>query len=251
MDPLLLLKTLSIGLVLVAAIIGGAYPYYKKWKTGTFEFPIGEALASGIFLGAGLLHMLGDAAKDFDHLHVSYPYPFLIAGITFLFFLSLEHIGREIFEHKGQNTKVFAFVTLIMLSIHSFLTGTALGLGESSSVVFIILIAILAHKSAASLALATQINKSQLKPKIGIGLFLIFALMTPLGIILGEVINSLLTKNVYLEPTFNAIAAGTFIYLGTLHGLSRSFMVKKCCNLKNFFFVLLGFSIMAIVAIWT
>ena len=52
----------------------------------------------------------------------------------------------------------------------------------------------------------------------------------------------------YLSP---AASAGTFLYLGTLHGLSRAVMVQQCCNLKQYTFVIIGFSLMAIVAIWT
>ena len=82
-------------------------------------------------------------------------------------------------------------------------------------------------------------------------MYTIFCISTPIGILFGTYLTQLISPNSLLEPIFNSIAAGTFIYLGTLHGLSRSFMVKKCCNLKNFSFVVLGFTIMAVVAIWT
>lgn len=251
MYELTFLKIISIVLVLITALFAGAYPFVKKWRKGLIDFPLGQALASGVFLGAGLIHMLGDSASQFEQLHVDYPVAFLLAGVTFLIFLFLEHWGREIYEHEGTHSKSFAMIAMVMLSIHSLLAGAALGLGENSSIVLILLLAILAHKWAASFALAVQINKSSLNHKLGLMLFLIFAVMTPLGILLGTIISSTLDKNIYLEPVFNALAAGTFLYLGTLHGLSRSFMIEKCCNLKNFTFVVIGFSVMAVVAIWT
>ena len=251
MHQLTLLKIISIALVLITALFAGAYPFVKKWRQGLIDFPLGQALASGVFLGAGLIHMLGDSANQFEQLHIRYPLAFLLAGVTFLIFLFLEHWGREINEHAGNKSKSFVMIAMLMLSIHSVLAGAALGLGENSSVVFILLLAILAHKWAASFALAVQINQSTLNHKLGLILFLIFCLMTPFGILMGTVISSSLDKNVYLEPVFNALAAGTFLYLGTLHGLSRSFMIEKCCNLKNFTFVVIGFSVMAVVAIWT
>lgn len=245
------LKWLSIALIFGTAILGGAYPFFKKLQTGAhFESMTGQALAAGIFLGAGLIHMLGDAAHGFIGLRIDYPYAFLLAGAMFLFLLLLEHLGQEISEHQGEQTSFFAILALIMLSIHSFLEGAALGLTRSISVEMVLLFAILAHKWAASFALAVQINKTNLCFSLGLLLFTFFALMTPIGILLGTFVTYY-SSNLILEPIFNSLAAGTFLYLGTLHGLSRALMIKKCCNLRIFSFVIIGFAVMAVVAIWT
>jgi zinc transporter ZupT len=116
--------------------------------------------------------------------------------------------------------------------------------------VFIILLAILAHKWAESFSLSVQINKTTLSIKSSLIIFFIFSIMTPLGIMLGSSIASMSSLHPLLEPIFSALAAGTFIYIGTLHGLSRSAMIQ-CCNLKHFSFLILGFVLMAVVAIWT
>ena len=249
---LLTLKISSLLLILLVSLLAGIYPFYKKARTRqVLDLPIAEALASGIFLGAGLLHMLADSAQDFIGLGYHYPIPFLLAGGMFLFLLWLEHMGREVQEHKGGNRASFAVLAVLMLSIHSLLEGTALGLGGTISSFLVIFFAIIAHKWAAAFALATQINKSSLNAQVGMGLFLIFALMTPFGILLGDFIVTDLKTHLLVEPIFSALAGGTFLYLGTLHGLSRSFMINKCCNLHHFAFVIVGFSLMAIVAIWT
>jgi zinc transporter ZupT len=247
---LTIVKVLSVALVFITAVFSGVYPFIKKWRSGISSFPAGQALASGVFLGAGLIHMLGDASSDFTALHYNYPIAFLIAGCTYLVFLALEHIGQELFKQKNQQTNGFAIIAFLMLSIHSLFAGAALGLSVNLSVVLVLLLAIMAHKWAASFALATQLNQSRLNKKTALALFVTFTVMTPLGIYFGDIISTTLNKDSLVEPVFNAIAAGTFIYLGTLHGLSRSFMVDKCCNLKNFSYVIVGFSIMAIVAIW-
>ncbi len=241
----------SLLLVLVVTVLSGAYPFIKKMQSQQgYDFPIGESLAAGVFLGAGLIHMLGDASQGFYQLHFDYPIAFLLAGGTFLFFLLLEHIGKEIYHHQG-SSNAFAILAVIMLSIHSFLAGAALGLTQSLSMGVIILLAILAHKWAASFSLAVQINKSNLSIKMGILLFAIFALMVPLGIILGNEATVHLNSNPMIEPIFSSLASGTFLYLGTLHGLEKSVMIKQCCSLSKFSFVVVGFIIMAIVAIWT
>ncbi len=251
LNELVIIKVVSILLIFMTAAIAGVYPFFKRWRSGITDLPIGQALASGVFLGAGLIHMLGDSSADFIALHYDYPMPFLIAGATFLFFLALEHVGREFYEHQGASASGFALVAFMMLSIHSLFAGAALGLSTHLSVVLVLLAAIIAHKWAASFALATQIAKSDLAKRTGIILFCVFTIMTPLGIYLGNLISSTLDHYALIEPIFNAIAAGTFLYLGTLHGLARSFMIEKCCNLKNFTYVIAGFTIMAIVAIWT
>jgi hypothetical protein len=75
--------------------------------------------------------------------------------------------------------------------------------------------------------------------------------MTPLGILLGTMATTALNFHPVLAPIFSSLAAGTFLYLGTLHGLEKATLIQQCCDLKRFFFVILGFSIMAIVAIFT
>ena len=245
-------KLISLSLVLLITVIAGFYPFFKKIKTNKEQsFPIAESLAAGVFLGAGLMHMLGTSSNAFYHLNYNYPFAFLLAGVTFLFLLWLEHIGREIVTHKGAASGSFAILATVMLSIHAFLMGAALGLSGSLSLAIVILLAILAHKWAESLALSIQINKSHFSHKTNILLFVIFALMTPLGIILGTTATTQLQQYPLLEPIFSALAAGTFLYLGTLHGLEKATLIKQCCDLKRFYFVILGFSIMAVVAIWT
>lgn len=244
--------TLSVLLILFVTVVAGAYPFFKKMRsTQKLDFPIGESLACGMFLGAGLIHMLGDSAQGFIDAHYTYPFAFLLAGITFLILLLLEHVGRELYEHDGEQSTAFALLTLIMLSIHSFLAGAALGFSATFSIFIVILLAILAHKWAASFALAIQLNKSNLPIQTSIMLFVVFALMAPLGILFGDAVMHRLNNMPLLQPIFSALAAGTFLYLGTLHGLKRAVMVEQCCNLQRFVYVIVGFVIMAVVAIWT
>ncbi|ALA24624.1 zinc transporter [Piscirickettsia salmonis] len=251
MAELLTIKLLSILIILVVTLFSGWLPFKKRFKSGEgIEFPLGEAIAAGVFLGAGLMHMLGDAANDFSESHINYPLPFLLAGIVFLALLWLEHIGRELYEHRGAQSPAFALLATLMLSIHSFLAGAALGLTDALSSTLIILFAIVAHKWAASFALAVHINRSNLSTQLRIICFIIFSCMTPLGILFGNITASL-SHYPLIAPSFTALSAGTFLYLGTLHGLNRAVMIDKCCNLKHFSFVIIGFTIMAIVAIWT
>ena len=238
-------------LILVIALIAGILPFKKKLNNHQFDFSIGESMACGVFLGAGLIHMLGDSAQGFIALGFHYPFAFLISGISFLLLLLLEHIGNELQDHNAGNLKNMALLAMIMLSIHSFLEGAAVGISANFLTTTVLALAIIAHKWAESFSLAIQIGKSAFKFSTGLLMFLIFAFMTPVGIVLGDMINAGTGAQPLLTPIFSACAAGTFLYIGTLHGLRRATMIERCCNMREFLYMILGFSLMAFVAIWT
>jgi len=256
MDSLIFSKIIYALIIFIISVLSGLLPltYASKNKAqnklNSSEFVIGEALASGVFLGAGLLHMLSDAAKDFNELGYHYPYAYLLCGIIFLALLLLEHVGKEVSDHSGENSPLFALLAAAMLAIHSLFEGVALGVRGDLSLIIIVFIAIMAHKWADSYSLAIHIGKSRLPVKIQWILFFIFTIMTPLGIFFGNYINTELVANNILAPVFTSLAAGTFLYIGTLHGLNRAVMVERCCNLHDYMYVIIGFSLMAMVGIW-
>jgi solute carrier family 39 (zinc transporter), member 1/2/3 len=246
------LKYVSALAIFCVAILAAWVPFRQRLQTTRgYAFPRSEALASGVFLGAGLIHMLGDASDEFLHLHVHYPMAFLLAGISFLTLLLLEHYATEIAHHNKASSFSLAILAFVMLSIHSLFAGAALGLGKTFSTTILILIAIIAHKWAASFSLAIQLNKSSQPFKTNLIYFALFVLMTPIGIILGDQISHVSAQHNFIQPVFTALAAGTFLYIGTLHGLKRSVMIERCCNLRDFSFVIIGFALMAVVALWT
>lgn len=245
-------KLAMLAAIFLMTIVSGFYPFFQKWKTTkVMNFPISESLAAGVFLSVSLIHMLGDASGNFYRLNVKYPMAFLLAGCMFLFLLWLEHIGRELNTRKGEASGAFAVLATIMLSVHAFLMGVALGLIDKMSVAVVIFFAIIAHKWAESFSLAIQIHKSPFNFKKTLFLFGFFSLMTPLGILLGTSATTFFGNYPLLAPVFSSLAAGTFLYLGTLHGLEKATLIRQCCDLKRFYFVILGFAIMAVVAIWT
>ncbi len=286
--------------IFVVAIVSGLIPFLNHNKPKIFSsifFRVGEALAAGVFLGAGLLHLIPDAQESFSNFPVfltnssAYPIVLFIAGISFLLFLGIEHVFSylnmkkntvhitgsgiknlngininiknpkhnedtcEKQEEHAKNNTVIAISAALALSLHSFFAGTALG---STSIVdggvgslVTIFVAIIAHKWAASFSLSITLNKSGLKRWQGIILFIIFSLMTPLGVMAGTVLNLSSVASGVAPAILLSISAGTFLYLGTLHGLEKSILAKECCDWKIFLFVILGFVIMAIIAIFT
>jgi zinc transporter 1/2/3 len=250
-------------LILLVTIIAALWPFIHKARRsqscghvhhGTevhIDSALGQSMTSGIFLGAALLHMLPDAARDFAKAGYQYPMAFLITALSFLFFLLLEHIGVALSKRSKTLISSILFITALMLSIHSLLEGAAVGITGDISTALVISVAILAHKGAASFALSSTLNKSTLSLIARLALFSFFAVMTPLGIFIGAWVTETTVVNSLFTPIFSSLAAGTFLYIGTLHGLERSNLITHCCNMKEFSFMLLGFSLMAIVAIWT
>lgn len=237
--------------ILTVILIAGWYPFKKKFSRHHdehFDFPLGETLATGVFLGAALLHMLPESHAMFAALGYHYPYAYIITGITFLIFLWFEHLAKELYQHQDANHPAFAILAWLMLSVHSLVLGAALGISQEYAVVIMLYLAIITHKWAESFAIAIQLNKSRLKTRTSLLFFLSFAFMTPLGIFIGWYFNHGIETNSLFDPILISASAGTFLYLGTLHGLERCVMVERCCNLRNFSYVIIGFLLMASVA---
>lgn len=240
---------------LLMTLFAGYFPFKKRLAQAEQEhtdFPMGETLGTGVFLGAALLHMLPESQSLFMKQGYHYPFALLVTGIVFLLFLWFEHLGKELYHHHDHHTThpAFAIMAWVMLSIHSFVLGTALGLSQDYSMQIMLFLAIIAHKWAESFAIAVQLNKSTLSPRTAITLFLSFAFMTPLGIGMGWYVGRDVSTHSFIDPLLMAISAGTFLYLGTLHGLERCVMVQRCCNLRHFSFVIVGFLLMAAVAVY-
>ena len=235
--------------ILAVILLAGWYPFKKRLqKDAHVDFPVGETLATGVFLGAALLHMLPESNAMFNQMGYHYPFAYIITGFIFLLFLWFEHLGKELYHHHNKTHPAFALVAWLMLSVHSLVLGAALGFSREYALIIMLFLAIITHKWAESFAIAVQLNKSSLRTSQSIGFFIAFALMTPLGIFIGYYSGQGVETNSLFDPILIATSAGTFLYLGTLHGLERCVMVERCCNLRDFSYVIIGFLLMASVA---
>jgi len=236
-------------IIFIVILLAGWYPFKKRIRDDQHhDFPIGETLATGVFLGAALLHMLPEANSLFKTLGYNYPLAFIITGAVFLIFLWFEHLGKELYHHRSAEHPAFAILAWAMLSVHSIMLGAALGLTHDNPMIIMIFLAIITHKWAESFAIAVQLNKSSMSTNTSLVFFLLFSLMTPLGIYIGWYFGHGVETHSIFDPILIAASAGTFLYLGTLHGLERCVMVERCCNLRDFSFVIIGFLLMALVA---
>ena len=254
-------KLIAAVLIFAVSLITILYPLKKKKPIhATERAEIGEALASGIFLGAAFFHMLPDAVHAFAHHYPNQPFP-IAEGICvggFLFLLFLERISFVKAEQNHSpdaahgHTHAIPYIIAFTLIIHSLIEGMALGIGNTFSQAFMIFIAILAHKGSESYALCTLLMQHQLAFRRLLGILLFFALMTPLGILLGTLMNALpfTTDNDLPAAIFNAFAAGSFLYISTLHHVHFHHHARGVQSMIEFFSLTLGTVLMGIIAIW-
>jgi zinc transporter 1/2/3 len=251
MNPVLF-KFLAGTLILIVTLVCGLGPIRKWWKKAhSHTLALAEAFAGGIFLGVALFHMLPDSTRAFQQLlgQDAYPYGNLFCAVGFMFLLGMENIILRVVHHR-QNP--IPFLLAAVLSIHALIEGSALGINTSFADTVLIFIAIIVHKGSESLALAANFARNSTLPKHAMVVFLIFASMTPLGILMGDLLaeTSAGNHNPFLEPTFNALAAGTFLYIATLHKIHHQHIHECLGNLKEYTAMTIGLIAMAVLAIW-
>jgi len=247
---LLTYKIIAAALIFLVSALTAAFIFKRRQVfSHTESLSIGEAIASGIFLGAAFFHLLPDAIRLFTQLHPTstYPVPEAICIAGFISLLFLERLSML------QLKRMMPYVLTVSLTIHALAEGSAVGIGNTFSETTLLLIAILAHKGSESFALCVTMLRSQLPFARVIMLTLFFALMTPIGIGIGAMIYtfSFAQHGAMIESCFDAFAAGTFLYISTLHHIHFHQHQEEAAGWQEFFYLLCGVATMAIVAIWT
>lgn len=239
---LLTIKLLAVVLIFCVGIFGGMLarrlahaPQADLWLAR------GNCFAGGVFLGAGLIHLLPDSAADFSAAlpKIDYPLASLCAALAVAGMLMLDEVSAHggasaAHEHAADgspgNKQQGGWVLFLMLSVHSIITGVSLGLEPDGLAAATLLVAILAHKGTAAFALSVQLIAGGvsrlLRPLI------LFSLMTPAGILLGSLLNQWLSGSagVLFEAVFDALAAGTFLFVAVFEILSQAFQRDTVCD---------------------
>jgi len=255
---ILLFKIISIIVIFIAAFIGGIIPArVRPTVSGLRKLSLGNAFSGGVFLGAGLLHMLADSLHKFASFTngAEYPLAFLTCGFGFLIILILEKGimgGSEDIGELSTKTSASPYILALILSVHSLIAGASLGLENILLASLALLIAILAHKGVAAFALGVSLKTAGFSVRKHYGVIIFFALMTPLGIVLGAIFSTFFTgrTNLVFEGIFDALAAGTFLYIAVADILEEVFEEPQDRWLK-IILSMAGFGLMAIIAIYT
>lgn len=255
--------------LLAAGMISGAVPLLRRAGADAGHPRVldwGNAFAAGVFLGAGFVHMLPDAGEAWARFGVSYPISYLLAATAIVGMLLVEHVLPSDDAHHAlhaPSTDRFspldapaashraAYAILTALSIHALLEGIALGVQRELAGALVIFAAILAHKSVAGFALGVSLARSPLPLARSWRLLVVFAVATPLGILLGAGAGAFEGRlAAAVEATFLSLAAGTFVYVATLDIL-REELDESDDRVAKWAFVVLGTGVMALLALWT
>ncbi len=219
------LKIVAALAILGVGVLGGIIPLLAaRMQASRRFFSLGNALAGGIFLGVGFTHLLPEAEEMLADF-IDYPLGPLLAAAGIAILLWIDRVYFESMgaagagESSGQRRlPVYPVVMLAALSIHSVITGIALGLEPEVAALLLVMTGILLHKGSASFALMVSAHAAGLNSASLRAILVVFVLMTPLGILLGATVSSLMRGEsaALAEGVFNALAAGTFIYVAIL-----------------------------------
>lgn len=250
---LLSYKILAAFIIFFVSIVTVIYPLKKKAAIDHAEsFELGEALASGIFLGAAFFHMLPEAISLFNNVYgqIKFPIPELICVGGFLLMLFLERLSLVNSAIPSKHS--IPYILALILIIHALSEGAALGIGSSLSETIMIFIAIVAHKGSESFALCVTMLKHKMPYKHIIGIILFFALMTPAGICFGTAVQQMafFSNGELAAAILNAFAAGTFLYISTLHHIHFHKHAHDMQGMLEFACLVVGLATMGVIALW-
>ena len=126
-------------------------------------------------------------------------------------------------------------IVLCAIGFHGLFAGISIGIGENLNDTLIIIIAILAHKWAAALSLGVTFVKLFVPSKQFYILMIIFALITPVGTVIGLIVKQ--SSNELVEAIFLSVSSGTFFYLSMSEILVEEFEKKENKYIKFIVYV--------------
>jgi len=262
----------------VAILFAGAGGVFLPWVLGRGApgerfMARGDTFAGGVLAGAGLIHLLNGGVEAFRDLspNLKYPLAFVLAGFGFMMILLIEgvlvrsqHPGESPLHcrYKATSHEVvpqtyptsgpsYAFILLLVLSIHSIILGAALGAQGSFARALMIFIAIMTHKAMAGFALGVSYYRSGPSLRRVFPAAVLFSCMAPLGILAGTAANTLIASDgrQLFEAVFDSVGAGTFLYIATLDIIRTEFEVPGD-QWQKWGMAAAGFAIMAVLAVW-
>lgn len=272
---LFLIKLVFAAGVAAVGLSGSLLPWIVGGRgTSDRVLALSDTFAGGVLGGAGLIHLLGSGADEFRIAlpRVVYPLALLLAGTGFLLILLIEgvivagHRGHDLsppqpasaaVEHEmdwhpgGSGSAAYPVILLVVLSVHSVILGLALGAQSALSGTVIVFLAIVAHKGAAGFALGVGYQRSGLPRRRALPQLGFFTAMTPLGIVVGASVGVALTgrSDALFQAVFDSLGAGTFLYIAALDIIKTEFDNPRY-HAEKWGAAVLGFAIMAVLAIW-
>uniref|UniRef100_A0A670ZMX7 Solute carrier family 39 member 2 n=1 Tax=Pseudonaja textilis TaxID=8673 RepID=A0A670ZMX7_PSETE len=246
-----------------------------------------SCFAAGVFLGACIMHMVADALGDIEteirkrqHMVSAvlrnrwdwdqserYPYGELVISLGFFLVFFIESVvlhccPQAVHSHNNQenheehkepppsHSSFRAFILFLSLSFHSVFEGLAIGVQKETTDTIQLCLAVLIHKAIMSFSLSLKLVQSSTKLQWRILYLVVFVLMSPIGISIGIGVSlSNGDGSGLAQAVLEGVSAGTFLYITFLEILPYE-LASHESPFTKFLFISLGFSIMAVIAIW-
>uniref|UniRef100_A0A670ZN26 Solute carrier family 39 member 2 n=1 Tax=Pseudonaja textilis TaxID=8673 RepID=A0A670ZN26_PSETE len=285
MDQLLAVKIGCLAGVLLITLLCGLIPAQVKWfhinmARGKHRRILSfiSCFAAGVFLGACIMHMVADALGDIEteirkrqHMVSAvlrrYPYGELVISLGFFLVFFIESVvlhccPQAVHSHNNQenheehkepppsHSSFRAFILFLSLSFHSVFEGLAIGVQKETTDTIQLCLAVLIHKAIMSFSLSLKLVQSSTKLQWRILYLVVFVLMSPIGISIGIGVSlSNGDGSGLAQAVLEGVSAGTFLYITFLEILPYE-LASHESPFTKFLFISLGFSIMAVIAIW-
>jgi len=276
-------KVGMLAAILVSSVVMGFAPLGLKKVSPARKkrlLSYGNSFAGGVFFAIGFLHLLSESEDLMSEtINPNFPLSYIMAliGFTGVFFVEKvvfahhhhggysnmkdeegdEKYGTFEAETHGhppnEQSGVFAYILTFVLSIHSLISGVALGMDSKLSTLISLFVAIISHKWIEAFALGVAINKVQGEGSLArtLKLVLTYSAMEPLGIVIGLILSVYLSEDHLLvtQAFVLGIASGTFIYVAVVDILPAEFSAEATEKLQKFALVLLGLVAITIVVV--
>merc|ERR1719481_1532832 len=146
-------------------------------------------------------------------------------------------------EDGGFEAALRGFLVVLAISLHAVFEGIAMGLTNNIRSVWLLFIAISAHKYVISFCISMQFVSSGLKTLLSIIYFSTFAIISPvgagIGILLSETVRSEAETQTVTVTLLQALATGTLLYVVFFEVIEKE-RLKGTSGLIQVFFVTLG-----------
>lgn len=228
-------KVIASAATLFSTLIGCFLPLKIKEPSWTSR---AEALAGGVFLGAGLAHLLADSFQELVEVS-NYPIAPAVCILTFTILTLIEYFtyserdqdfletgngendvdlldeNRQIRRfHKDNSGMTVAIISLYcIMCVHSVIEGVALGIIPRWSTTIAIFCAIIGHKPVEAFSMSLIVFKGRPTKKFFFVTILIYCCCTPIATVFATYVGE--SSSNFVLGLIAAFSAGTFLFVGT------------------------------------
>ncbi len=222
----------SAALLLVVSLVGALLPLYRRWSDRGLHLFV--SVSAGVFLGTVFLHLLPHLAQVESGLESAgshaggagveptlAPWVAALAGLLLLFALEKVWLRSVSGSVASDPHRALWAATWVGLGMHSLSEGIALAaILRDPAVRTQLLFSILIHKATEAFSLATVMRLARLGSVRSVVFLTLFALLGPLGILLGSELTS---SGGALDQVVTGFACGTFLYVAVCDLLPEVF----------------------------